>query len=382
MLNRLVIDETRLTNRSMCGSDTTPFCVPITRPYDNVFYIDTNGTEDFNLSSVNVYDNDGNLILVLTDSTLYHFFNYVKALDSDGNYYFLLQQKAPIYNYAGVTPEVTCYSMQITLISDPGGVSTTYYSEPVCYIDTYTMKHYVIAASDADTNNAEYTIMCEGETIASVYLYNNLPPGWFLEYGTGPFIDLYIPEDCTLTDVKIGSQHPNFQYVLVEFGYNSCPTYVTLTGSGIFNYDCKGRFYTDTFEQPSGEEYAFNVTNLPNYINDYRIHLMGTMAQQLANVVTPKRVSPSCYIPSNEVVSRYKISGNCRVPAWYVEEVNIIAASQSVLVEGTNPIADDYNVLISLVQSDEYAWKPQQQNNMFFPVLFFETCVCYVNFVC
>lgn len=50
MINRIVIDESRLTNNSLCGTDTE-FCVPITRPYDNVFFIRPTNDEDFNLSA-------------------------------------------------------------------------------------------------------------------------------------------------------------------------------------------------------------------------------------------------------------------------------------------------------------------------------------------
>lgn len=381
MINRIVIDESRLTNNSLCGTDTE-FCVPITRPYDNVFFIRPTNDEDFNLSNVTVYDKDGNILVVLVEATLYQFFNYVKAKDSNGNLYFLLQQKAPIYNYAGVTPEVTCYSVKVDLLSDPSGILTEYYSEQLCYIDTYTMKHYTIAGAVADTNIAQFEVECDNDGNPQIYDFSTLPIGWFLEYGTGPFIDLYIPTNCVLIAAVIGAANLPFVFVEQTFGTNACSTYVTLQGNGIFNYDCKGRYYTDHFEEPIGTEYSFNTNQLPHYIDDYNIHIQGAMQKQLANVSTPKKISSSCYIPSNEVLNRFKVSGNCPVPAWYVEEVNIIAATQTVYLTGTSPVADDNNVLIGLVQGDNYSWKERKQSEMFCPILFFDSCVCFVNFIC
>lgn len=382
-MNRTVIDESRLTNKSLCGIDQ-PFCFPITRPWDNIIYIKPTVNQDYTIGGIGIYDGNDNLVETILEPDIYKFFSYVKALDSNGEIYFMFRQTRPFYNLNGaVNPELTCYRLNFSLVSGTASV-TFYWSEPVCYIDSYTMKHYTILADPLDTNNIEYFIDCGGG-IVNIYTTANMPLGIWVEY-IGPFVDIFMPETCTLIKAELAGvvlgQSPA---ILQTFGVPGCGPYVTLTGTGAITYDCKGRYYTNGAPfslPPDYPEFFWKVADLPTSLSGIDIRVQGGRVKTLASKTTVRRYKQSCYIPNTERVNRYKVYSMCPHPAWFIEELNIIAGAQAVTIQGTNPVADDDNVLISTTMSDDSSWKERQYSQFFYPILFFETCTCYTNYTC
>lgn len=379
---RTILDETRLTNSNLCGIDTE-FCYPAVRPYDVIIFIRPDLVDITNVG-FDIINNAGAVVDTVNFADLYKYFAYAKAYDTNGDLYFIMRQTRPFYNLGGtVNPEINCYRLDF-IIGDglvPGTI-VHYYTEPVCNIEKYSTNYYTIIAATADTNDIDFYIRCDGGPTA-IYNYNTLALGMWLEY-IGPFVNLVLPDNCVLIEAKLGGVTLVQDFVVVEFGQSNCDTFATITGSGKLNYDCKNRFYTDTFDTgESGDPtYFYHLDVLPNYLDDFRMHIPGGKVKQLPNKVTPKRFKQSCYLPTTETVSSWKIGSTCPCPPWFVEEINILAASQGVTIEGTNPIADDNNNLISLLQADDYNWKPRNYSDFLYPYLVFNTCTCFTNFYC
>lgn len=376
----------RLNNRNLCGIDT-PFCYPISRPYDNVMYYKLPAVDTWQLFEVSVMDSTGTNTLytinTLTELGLY--FAWVIATDSNGDAFLILRQRRPFFNLGGDPgTEITCYSLYITLSKYSG--SSSFISEPVCSVERYCTTKYQLVYPPTGVADLTFTITCNG--VSSGYNYNNLPLGAFFEYPNAfpTIMNLYLPEGCTL-DALVNSGGPinYFDQGEVCFGANNCNSFVQIHGAGQMMYDCNGQFFgeiiTANFINTFYEDAILNNASEIN-TNVLTMNVPGSLVKQIESKSTLNRVKQSCYVPSVEVVDRYKVYSTCPVPMWFQKEIDNVASMQTVYLTGTSPLVDDYNDYIMLVQGGEYAWKPRQYGNYAFPALIFETCVCFKDFSC
>lgn len=375
--------QDRLTNRNLCGIDTE-FCYPYLYAYEVAMYYKLPPGEWEMNNTIGVYTpNFETLIFSFAgggEALINQYFAYLIAKDSNGDNFIIIRQIQPLYNYDGVTPELTCYAFGIDVINEDND-TISIVTEPVCSAGQYTMNHFAIQAAPADIPNITFHIKC-GDEDAVIYDYDELLQGWWLEW-TGPFVDLFLPEGCILIAAIFAGNPLVFGHTTMVFGAKNCNNYVRITGNGSLNYDCKGRYFGTIDEDDISDD------NLPNQImaddhisiDMYPMTMLCSRVRELANKITPQRLSGSCYIPRTESLTKYRIDSNSfHVPAWYLDEINIISATQKVTV---SDIADDYGVYIPLVQADEYGWREVQGNSQFFiPALVFETCVCFTDFKC
>jgi len=322
---------------------------------------------------VDVYDKNSLLVQTIDYLDLYKFFAYAMAFDSNDEMYLIMRQTAPL--------SIDCYRL-VFRIGDGGTEIRTYYSDMVCGVEKYTVKKYSIDTSVLNTEEIEVTYSCDGG-MGQTVTYNILQLGFWFDY-LGPDVVMYIPENCTITSVTLAAAPITFSVETVELGPEICYGFVQITGSGIFDYDCKGRYYTEDIDitpEAPYVAYNFNPELVTGYIENYPITLLCSRVKELANKITPQRIAGTCYIPRTEYMTQYRLDSNAfHVPAWFVEEVNIVSATQMVTLSG---IADDNNVLYPLVQADEYNWREVQGNSQFFiPQLVFETCICFTDFKC
>jgi len=382
---RTIFTQSRLNNDNLCGIDQA-FCYPVDRPMMVAGYVKLPAYP--NIEELYFMDQYQQTTIASFNTTdkINEYLSYVIVQDSNGQWVCAFRQMKPLFNYNGLQPEVTCYSMRLVFNTDDGPV--TVFTEPVCYVEKYEMLHYTALAGVGDIPILVFHITTPAGN--ATYTYTNLTFGTFIDY-TGPYVDIYLPSGYVLTSVTLLGNPIYFATGTQVFGAANCSSFVKLSGSGRFQFDCNGRYFGDSdgYYLSNMFRWTSEAGTNPNMQDPLRLRtdmldvcIQNGKRRALDTKTAVARVRDSCFISHTQKVDRYKVYSTCPVPEWFQKEVDNVASMQQVVLLGTSPLYDDYDNYIYLMKSDEYQWKPLNYGEYYFPNLIFESCICFKDFSC